>query len=258
MLESTTNQASGLLALAPQQGPRLMAVVSHGDDRAELPLLWRICAALVDFGYAVTVLDATVCESEANPGLEQMLECNYSRMAESLDAPAWTVVPAARGVQGLCAIPAQKSHNLSRLGRMFPHAGVVILYSNAEWLVALLGESECSPLLPVSSQKNSLMTSYLALKRLLKNGKLQPTVVNLAQNQRAVAVSLSECAKTFLDYDVKPINIRTLTEESFSGGDVPLLALRLLEGALALANTDSLPMTGLGSRVDRPQPFLSH
>ena len=57
MLEHHANQAAGLLGLGSRNGPRMLAVVNHGDEQAELPLLWQLCLALVNLGYAVTVLD---------------------------------------------------------------------------------------------------------------------------------------------------------------------------------------------------------
>jgi hypothetical protein len=258
MLESSIHQASGLSALSAAMGPRLMAVVSHGDERAELPLLWRLCLALANDGYAVTVLDATVCESEMNPGLEQLLECDYVRAPESLDAPAWNIVPSGKGIQTLCATPSRKDQNLRWLGRVFPADGVVILYSNAEWLVALMGDSHSEPLLTLSSMKNSLMTSYLALKRLLKNGNLRPTVVNLAHDHHAVAVSLGECARNFLGYEVKPINIAAPCESAISDGEVRSLALRLLESAVPLTHPQVRPHPATDEHPGYARQAVSH
>ena len=70
MRERPNNQAAGLLDLAAMPSPKLTAMVAHGDEQAELPLLLRMCAAWVGFGYPVTVLDGTVRESADNPGLD--------------------------------------------------------------------------------------------------------------------------------------------------------------------------------------------
>jgi hypothetical protein len=214
-----------------------MAMVSHGDERVELPLLWQLCMALSEFGYAVTVLDATACETDTNPGLEHML--NSSNWRASSDDPFWTVVPSALGLQTLCACAQGQKASLERLGQVMPRDGVVILYCNAEWLTTLIGNSHASPLLAVSSMKTSLMTSYLALKRLLKKGDLEPTVVNLAEDERAVAASLGECAKNFLGYDVKPIRIATPSFDNRPNAEVQSLALRMLENALFLSNLEA-------------------
>lgn len=236
MLDSTVHQAAGLMTMTPRSGARLMSMVSHGDERIELPLLWQLCMALSEFGYAVTVLDATACETDTNPGLEQMLHDSGARAAP--DEPFWTVIPSALGLQALCTSALGQSVSLAKLGQVMQRDGIVILYCNAEWLAALVGNSHAAPLLAVSSMKTSLMTSYLALKRLLKNGGLEPTVVNLAQDERAVAASLGECARNFLGYDVKPIRIATPSFDNRPKADMQSLALRMLENALFLPNPD--------------------
>lgn len=264
MLEHTLNQAAGLLALTPHAGPQMLAMVSHGDEQAELPLLWRLCLALVDFGYSVTVLDATTCETETNPGLDQMLDDRYWHEDEDLDTPAWTVLPAGRGIQNLCAIPARRQQNLRQLGHLFRHDGVVIVYSPAEWLVPLVGETGIEPLLAMSSMKSSLLTGYVALKRLLINGKLEPTIVNMIQEHRpakviasgAMATSLSECAKNFLGYDVKAINIAAPADEEPPCRKIQGLALRLLENAMPLRTgfLTAMPEAG-GAHLHTDDPF---
>ena len=82
MLNHFTNQASGLIGLGCQPSPRLIAMVGHGDEQAELPLLWQLCLSLVNFGYSVTVLDATspelAADFEANPTIRAGDHC-YSK-----------------------------------------------------------------------------------------------------------------------------------------------------------------------------------
>jgi hypothetical protein len=258
MREVSTNQAAGLMALAMQRCPRLMAVVSHGDEAAELPLLWRLCLALVDIGYPVTVLDATISESGTNQGLAQLLECAYLRVAEMPDTPGWNVVPSAIGVQTLCASPSTLERGMQLLGRIFPEDSVVVLYSNAEWLSCLLANSTVEPLLPVSSAKNSLMTSYLALKRLVVSGKLNPAIVDLAQDQGGVAASLGECARNFLGYEVIPVPMAASRSAPDSKAGMHLLALRLLESAIPLLSDNNSAMTGLDYRPNTSPLFVNH
>ncbi|MGI9133299.1 MAG: hypothetical protein ACR2I0_05040 [Rhodoferax sp.] len=234
MLEYSNNQAAGLVALSAQRSPRLLAAVSHGDGQAELPLLWRLCLALMEFGYSVTVLDASTRECADNPGLLQLLDSDYWQGTRSLDAPAWNVVPSALGMQWLCNQACQGPPDLARLGQLFAQDSVVVVYGNAECLTTLLGNTETEPLLTVSDKADCLMTSYLALKRLLLMGKLVPTIVDLSQDRHAVALGLGECAKRFLDYDVRPIHISALNDENAQHAEVQHLALRWLEGAVAL------------------------
>ena len=225
------------MAMAPRSGARLIAMVSHGDERVELPLLWQLCMALSEFGYAVTVLDATACETDTNPGLEQML--NASNWRTLSDEPFWTVIPSALGIQTLCSDALGHETSLRKLGQIMPRDSVVILYCNAVWLTTLIGHSRAAPLLAVSSMKTSLMTSYLALKRLLKKGNLEPSVVNLAEDERAVAASLGECARNFLGYDVKPIRIATPSFDNRPNAEMQSLALRMLENALLLTHVEA-------------------
>jgi len=255
MHEFPANQAAGLQGLVQPSAPRMMAMVSHGDEKAELPLLWRLCWSLANLGYAVTVLDATTFESDTNPGLDQLLENAYWHSEAHLDAPAWTVIPSGKAIQTLCAPPMRQSHNLRRLGSLFAHDSVVILYSRSEWLVPMMGDSGVAPLLAVSPEKTSLLTSYRALKRLLINGKLEPTIVNLVPTspstggamapQRTNTTSLVECAKNFLAYDVKAINLPASGGEENSSAAVQRLALRLMESAVSLG----LDSATMGQRV---------
>ncbi len=238
MLDYSAHQAVGLRGLAPPPGPHLMAMVSHGDTHAELPLLWQLCDALVALSYPVTVLDATQRETQTEPGLYQELEYSFRRTATAGEALAWNVLPAAVGMQSMCAASPQKKQHLHRLGQIFPHNGVVILYSKADWLATLLSDSGMSPLLAVSSQKNSLITSYLALKRLLLNARLEPTILHMMDRRLDsdnVTSHLSACAKNFLDYEVKALNIDMSADERRLGLAVRRLAAHLLETALPLS-----------------------
>lgn len=255
MLEHHANQAAGLLGLGYQPGPRMIAMVSHGDEQAELPLLWQLCLALVNFGYSVTVLDATTCESDTNPGLDQLLDDGHWHGDGIRGASAWTVLPASKGVQNLCGVHASKLQNLRQLGHLFPADGIVILYCKVEWMIALIGDCSIEPLLALSPLRTSLLTSYLALKRLLITGKLKPTIVNMIQDQNSasiaaphsVAAGLSECAKKFLGHEIKALEIREQHGDAPLYGDIQRLALRLMESAVALG-TDYLPM-GIGDRT---------
>ena len=248
MHESPVNQAAGLQGLIQPCGPRIMAMVSHGDERAELPLLWRLCWTLADLGYTVTVLDATTFESENNPGLDQLLQNSYWQNEAHVEAPAWTVVPSGKAIQNLCTPPSSQAQNLHRLGQLFARDSVVILYSRTEWLVPMVGHCGVTPLLAVSPVKASLLTSYRALKRLVINGQLEPTIVNMVAPSHDApaglpsastgALSLIECAKNFLNYDAKVINLPA--GDDHGGGVMQRLALRLMESAVSLGEDSAI------------------
>ena len=247
MLEHHANQAAGLLGLGAQNGPRMLAVVNHGDEQAELPLLWQLCLALVSFGYPVTVLDATTQESDSNPGLTELLENEHWKGNANRDTPAWMVLPAAKGMQQLCTLRVPGMQTLQQLGHLFPQEGVVVLYCKVEWMTPLIAGTGIEPLLAVSQSRTSLITSYLALKRLLITGKLRPTIVNMIHDyepatpdpRQQTLTSLSDCAKKFLGQDVKAINIIEQMSEDGQNDDVQRLALRLMENALPLANMNT-------------------
>lgn len=243
MHDHPTNQAAGLLELAMAPSPKLMAMVSHGDEQSELPLLWRLCSSLVDFGYTVTVLDATTCESQANPGLEHLLDYAYWPSTRSTDIPEWNIIASGMGLQTLCANPEHKVQSLLHLGHLFQHEGVVILYGKAEWLVPLLSDSTISPLLALAPVKASLLTSYLALKYLLLKGRLHPTVVNLVPEHLpsqgtalgTVGASLSDCARNFLGYEVNALTIAGPCEDDRPCPTMRHLASLMLENAMTLS-----------------------
>ncbi len=265
MLESTLHQAAGLLALSQQRSSKLFAMVSHGDERAELPLLWRLCWSLTDLGYAVTVLDATTTESNDNPGLAHFLQGSFPPYRDDQSAPTWTVVPAAQGIEFLCSTQKQAGDGLQRLGAALSKDGVVILYGKADSLVTLLGHSDAEPLLAVSPSKTSLMTSYLALKRLLIKGKLEPTIVdiaptaanNSAKMEATVVSNLSECARNFLDYQVKTIPIAAFSDDEPPTQELQNLALRMLESATPLG-THWAAQRSISKSISAPSFAESH
>jgi hypothetical protein len=244
------NQAVGLLGLAAPEAPQLLAVVAHGDARSEQPLLWQLSSALSDMGYGVTVLDATENESVHNPGLQQVLDYAFGHSPMEDAGPAWNVLPAGLGMQSLCSLGSKPALSLQRLGQAFQTHGVLVLYAGVDCLVKLLPDSDIRPLLSVSNGKSSLLTSYLALKRLLRKARVEPTILNMMQDAAAgrgagaagVAHALSECARTFLSYEVNAIRIDPSQPELQFSAEMRRLATRLLENALVLrgsAPTDS-------------------
>lgn len=243
MHDAPLNQAMGLIGLAAPVEPQLLAVVAHGDARSEQPLLWQLSSALCELGYGVSVLDATVTESDDNPGLQQWLDFSFGHSPAEHNGPAWNVLPAALGLQNLCGLGAKPQHSLQRLGQAFQNHGVVVLYAGVDTLVRLIGDTELRPLLSVSSEKSALLSSYLALKRLLRKGRLEPTILNMMQDDTqgptsppGVAQALRECARNFLAYEVHPIHIDPMQTETLFDADMRRLATRLLEHALPLQN----------------------
>ena len=242
MLDFQVHQATGLQALAALQSPQLVAMVSNGDEPSDMLVLWKLCSAYMELGYSVTVLDGTKHESRAEPGLARLLEDGFWPGGHNRPEAAWQILPAARGLQELPIHAGVSGAPWSQLGQLFADDAVVLVYAKSETLAALLRDSSARPLLAVSSSKNALLTSYLALKRLLVDGRVEPTIVNVsglggADAQKPmptpVAVHLAECARNFLGYQVHMLRVAP-QPGARQDYDLKPLASRLLESGLAL------------------------
>ena len=238
MLETCINQAAGLQCLAPQVAPRLVSVTSHGQQQGELPLLWGLCATWVDLGFSVLVLDGHAQESEQNPGLAQWMDNPLGRFEEDERAVSWSVLPAAQGFERLSG----QNFSSATLGELFQNYAVVLIYANAQTITKVLKHSGISPLLIVSPLKSSSLTAYQALKQLLLEAQMRPTVANIAlpspsdatMSNTTHAHHLQQCALTFLGYAVKPVTIMASARAESSQDDLNRLALQLLESAVLL------------------------
>jgi hypothetical protein len=265
MLNAPVNQAAGLMDLAMAPTPKLIAMVSHGDEQVELPLLLQLCAALVAFNHPVTVLDGTVLESTNNPGLAQWLDYSMAPPCPS-DAPSWSVLPARLGLETLANGSAGGTQALSAIGSLFHQDSVVIVYSTAQTLAYLLHGSNVRPVLAVSTAKNSLLTSYLALKRLLLKGPLEPTIVNVMDNTGAsipvsetrMPTSLTDCAKYFLNYQVNALNVTAAAADERPSASVSRLVLGLLENAMPLDSGWSAPQRPFAPALRHHFPIRAH
>jgi len=240
MRDAPQHQAVGLIGLAESVAPQLLAVVSHGDARTELPLLWQLSTALCQMGYAVTVLDGNTPESPDNPGLLQLLEDPFCHHTEAPESADWQVLASAQGLRTLCGIAAHAQVGLQRLGDLFQNHGILLLYAGVERLSALLGDTAVRPLLGIRAEKNALMTGYGALKRLLQAGRLEPTVLSLesadtgAADTDAAVQALRACAQNFLAYPLEPLRLPAMPTEPQREAAMRRLAAQLLEHAWPL------------------------
>jgi hypothetical protein len=242
MLETCVNQGAGLRGIAKQVAPRVIAMASHGDQQGELPLLWSLCSTLVDFGYPVAVLDATTVESANNPGLEQLMDDVYWPGDLTSEALSWSVIPAALGLQRLGVQKSAGGLPLDPLSGLFQSFGVIVIYARADVLTRVLPDSGIEPLLTVSPAKMSPVTAYQALKQMLLDAKLRPTIASLVPESfvKGAAASyspvenLQKCAMTFLGYRLDSLVIRTAQAQDRPSDDMHRLALRLLENAMPL------------------------
>lgn len=242
MLEMCVNQGAGLRGIAKQAAPRVIAMASHGDQQGELPLLWSLCSTLVDFGYPVAVLDATTVESVDNPGLEQLMDDAYWPGDLSSEALSWSVIPAALGLQRLGVRKSGSCLPLDPLSGLFQSFGVIVIYARADVLTLVLPDSGIEPLLTVSPAKMSPVTAYQALKQMLLNAKLRPTIASIVHEpfsntstaSHSPVENLQKCAMTFLGYRLDSLVVRAAQPQDRPSDDMHRLALRLLENAMPL------------------------
>lgn len=267
MLRACSHQAEGLVTLGDRTSPRLIAVVQHGDEQAELPFLWQLCLTLSQFAYSVTVLDGTSTESTANPGLQQHLNGGANADSPQAAIGAWAVLPAKEGLMHLAVSNGPHQRGWHQLLRAFVGTGVVILYCNAELASQVLKGLETSALIPVSPERSSLLSSYLALKRLLILGGHRPTIIDVQSTDKnantsgvpAVCTSLVECARNFLSFEVKVISFADIADDEQATADFNRFALSLLESAEYSSILRSEASTDLGrqhtSRDGKVSPF---
>lgn len=235
MLDAPLHQAAGLIKIAGQPSMRVLAVVSHGDEQAEMPLLLRLCTNLATLGYPTVVLDGTSLESADNPGLEQALQDCGPDWAGHEHA-SWHIVSAALGLQTLIA-RNRGMHSWSDITHLFGHGTVVVLYANAATLTPLMLHSDIRPLVALSHVPTSVMTSYVAIKRILTKGHMQPVVVHVVHNPSNTQVSptqgLQDYTRQFLQFEFQAIDLHIANAEDDSAdGDLQRLALGLLESAI--------------------------
>lgn len=238
MLEPCVNQAAGLQSLNLQQTARLVALVSHGQQQAELPLLWGLCTSWETLELTVLVLDGHASETSVQPGLVQMLS-NPMRRLSAEEAPrSCTVLPAAQGLSVL----KNANENVSQLLHIFKNYSIVLIYSNAYSLSELLKGCTLTPLLVVPPALCSTVTAYQALKQLLLHGKLRPTVANIVPEHDFMTVSTTttsaqlviDCAATYLGYSIEPVRITASAKSERSQPEIDRLALHMFENALQL------------------------
>lgn len=238
MLELGVNQAAGLLALAPQMAPRLVAVASHGQQQGELPLLWGLCQTWVEMGLSVLVLDGHAQEAPHNPGLLQQIDSPPGRSAGPDETGEWSVLPAAQGFAALSKSIAPSA----LLGGLFPDFSVILVYASAVTMAGLFKHTGLAPVVVVPPLKASSLSAYQALKQLLLDAQLRPTVANIALSPVAnasmpnlsPAQQLQQCAMNFLGYTVRPITITAASHNEGWRDDLHRLALQMLENALML------------------------
>lgn len=245
-----SSQAAGLTDAGSGRPARLLAMVCHGDPYAELPLMWQLCDALAQRQYAVTVLDGTKSETEENPGLAQVLEQGWYPHRTATQNQPWQVLPSRWGLQTLATLSPQSLATDLQWCQLASADSVLLLYATADTLAPWALRTGVHPLLALSSAKTSLMTSYLALKRLWHHGGVAPTVVQRLEHDmpdvahaQAVAQSLTDCARHFLQLDIQ---VRRLTDDDPTAPAMDALVQTLLQESVTLEPSWTATPSGRG------------
>lgn len=238
MLEPIAGQGASLRQIAAQGRPRLITLVSQGDQAHEQPLLWQLCQALQGYGYPPVVLDGTSLESAAHPGLLDLMQHTPWTAIGATHDSDWAVMPAARGLR---ALAQGASAPLARLGHILQGCGVLVIYARAELLIPVLAGSQAQPVLALAPGRNAVIRSYRTLKQFQLQAQLVPTLVSLVttplrnaeQLAKAAGRTLQKCAMTYLGCETDVITVRSEPQAGRRSDDVHRLALRLLEGGAA-------------------------
>ncbi|KQP13761.1 hypothetical protein [Pseudorhodoferax sp. Leaf267] len=238
MLEHIAGQGASLRQIAAQGQPRLITLVSQGDQAHEQPLLWQLCQALQGYGYPPVVLDGTSMESATRPGLVDLMQHMPWAAIGATDDSEWAVMPAAAGLR---ALGQGSAPPLARLGQLLNGCGVLVLYARAELLIPVLAGSQAQPVLAITPGRRAMLRSYGTLKQFRMQAQLVPTLVALAvaplrnaeQLARTAGRNLQKCAMTFLGCETDMVTVQSEVESGRRNDDVHRLALRLLEGGAA-------------------------
>lgn len=243
MLDIGFHQGASLYSHTPQDELRLVAVASSQADAYGLETLWQICLHLQRLGYPVVVLDGTARETEASPGLQDLLAhapwSNSIGPGSHMDASALAVLPALLGLQSLAGNPENLLQPLQALEPLFRRYALVVLYAPVSTLASpLLAGTMTAPLLIMTPGKSGVLASYRQLKHLALHAGLTGTVACMTRSREtgphtegeSSLQSLRECAARHLGQHIKTTLIRT-----DSAQDLQRLALQLMENACTIS-----------------------
>jgi hypothetical protein len=242
MLDDWITQGIGLHRLAAPTPLRIVTVASHGDKASELNLLWSLCTTWSGLGYSIAMLDATVSESPAQPGFEQLLDGDYWD-EDPQHGSAWSILSAARGLVRLHQQAADDKFPLHLVPNWFPQNDILVVYADTDTLVSFFPDSGMEPLLTMSPQKSAMLTAYQSVKHLLLNARLRPTIVSLVDSSTPTVNSaplsaptrkLQDCAQAFLGEQIPAMVVSTARERGRASPDLERLALLLLENSISL------------------------
>jgi hypothetical protein len=246
MLELTGfDQGEGLRQTAAGDGPQLLCVVQHGDREAELGVMWQICTAIHRLGYPLGMLDATERENGDNPGLHGLL--NHGYRPQTAGNPAWPIFPAARGLRqltrpwaGHATADAGQATASRTLQRLFADLGALVIYADADTLVDVMPLAHARPVLALSPEMPSLLSTYRSLKQLSNLGALRSATVvtveapnSTPQLARSVVKSLQNCTMKYLQCTLSHFDISTPSETDKPSDVMRRLVMQMLDHSAA-------------------------
>lgn len=242
MFEAGLDQSAGLRRQMPKPVLRLVPVIRHSSGEAELRLLWQLCQAFVEQGLSVAVLDTDSLETEESPGLQQILseQCTPSEVAD-LNLP-WTIVPAALGWRELTRSGQLDAHGREALGEHFGPFGMLLAYGSAARLGPTLANTGVRPLVPVAPEPRHMLSAYQAMKVLMEQAVLMPSVAIMVTEptqsmvMRALQArkTLQNCFTRHMGCYLDSMTVKSFTDDEVAGRDIQMLALRLMENAIPL------------------------
>ncbi len=249
MLEFNTHQGTSLCGAMNQDGLRVVTVAGTSGG-AERPLVWAICAHLQRLGYPSLVLDGWGDESEAAPGLVDLLEqrcwIDATLDTDEEDAASLGVLPAARGLAELVNAADQEGSALAlqTLYPLFRRYAVLVIYAPTETLASALFEgSHATPLIVMScDERAAVVNAYAQLKLLALHadiGGLVACPLSARCNAALVRLQLDKlftCAQAHLGR-VPASSALDVSRPA----EVQRLALALLERALQLTSLEVQP-----------------
>lgn len=261
MLESVWHQGTGLHWQGAQSSLRVLPVVPSGDS-ADASALWMACAQLQQQGYPVVVLDGTEQESDAAPGLQDMLQPRqgyaFTTLAADIRNPrSVATLPAARGLvqlQHKASVTGERPLDL--LYRYVRNHAVVVLWAPAPLLAGMLQGCSHAPIQLVPAQSRNVVSSYRALKQMFMGCGQMPRLVAMrpaGYGLDSVLKSLSQCAMRHLHTEplceqFDPLQARHLQR----------WALQCLEHSETLHAPQELPAAAAAPSVSSSPAVWSH
>jgi hypothetical protein len=242
MLDTGNHQAMTLQHAAPQADLRVIGVVHHGTPETDQAGMWELCSALHRHGYPVAVLDGTVAETEANPGLADLLQDALWDDGSSPDAQSMSIIPAGRGLRML----ARATHTgtpLHRLQGLFRMYRAVIVYAGAAAMAPLFEDGNSEPVLFVPPEPGAVVSAYNSFKQLKVQSGVSARIVAVVpedgdaameQHAERVQASVRQCAITHMGCAPRASSLRL-----DSPHDAQRLALQLLENAIKIGGAPS-------------------